>query len=112
MKRQTSTRNSTPVSRAFSVAGLAGLEWGSLSGPVAVGRYLLALTKKLRSAAPAFALIAMASLAVGQSPSGASLGIAPGSGGNVVTVKITDPGNYVWLLQSSTNLTNWHWCQV
>ena len=107
MKRQTSTRNSPPASRAFSVAGLAGLEWGSLSGPVAVGRYLLALTKKLRSAAPAFVLIAMASLAVGQSPSGASLGIAPGSGGNVVTVKITDPGNYVWLLQSSTNLTNW-----
>ncbi len=50
--------------------------------------------------------------ASGQLLPAASLGIAPGSfapGGGMVTasVKVTDAGNHVWLLQSSTNLTTW-----
>ena len=48
-------------------------------------------------------LTAALTLARGQSPAGAVLGIAPGIGGsNLVTVTIADPGNNVWLLQSST----------
>ena len=48
-------------------------------------------------------LAAALTLARGQSPAGAVLGIAPGIGGsNLVTVTIADPGNNVWLLQSST----------
>ena len=57
--------------------------------------------------AAAAILIATVSFAAGQSPSGATLGIAVGTGTNFVNVKITDPGNFVWLLQSSANLTNW-----
>ena len=53
-------------------------------------------------------LTAALTLARGQSPAGAVLGIAPGiEGSNLVTVTIADPGNNVWLLQSSTNLTVW-----
>lgn len=33
--------------------------------------------------------------------------LAPGSGTNFATVRIADPGNHVWVLQSSANLTNW-----
>lgn len=44
---------------------------------------------------------------LGQLPPTASLAIAPGAGTNLISVRITDPGNYVWLLQSSTNLTSW-----
>ena len=48
-------------------------------------------------------LTAALTLARGQSPAGAVLGIAPGiEGSNLVTVTIADPGNNVWLLQSST----------
>jgi hypothetical protein len=48
-------------------------------------------------------LTAALTLARGQLPAGAVLGIAPGIGGsNLVTVTIADPGNNVWLLQSST----------
>lgn len=43
----------------------------------------------------------------GQPIVGATLGIAPGTGTNAVTVRIADPGNFVWVLQSSTDLTNW-----
>ena len=42
-----------------------------------------------------------------QLPSAASLGISPGTGTNFVTIRITEPGNVVWLLQHSTDLTNW-----
>ncbi len=57
---------------------------------------------------PALAVVGLwlwASAGEGASP--ASLGIAPGPGTNFVSVRITDPGNHVWVLQSSTNLTNW-----
>lgn len=43
----------------------------------------------------------------GEAASPANLGIAPGTGTNVISIRVTDPGNYVWLLQSSTDLTNW-----
>jgi cytochrome c peroxidase len=36
---------------------------------------------------------------------GSSLNIAPGS--NAVRVNITDAGNHVWILQSSSNFANW-----
>jgi cytochrome c peroxidase len=61
-----------------------------------------------RHGSAALAVVAVwlcASAGEGASP--ASLGIAPGPGTNFVSVRITDPGNYVWILQSSTNLTNW-----
>lgn len=60
---------------------------------------------KLAALAVAWALVVPP--APGQVPSAASLGIAPATGTNIVSVNITDPGNYVWLLQSSTNLANW-----
>lgn len=60
---------------------------------------------------PGFAAIAVAALWLGsptsEAASPASLGIAPGTSTNLVSIRITDPGNYVWVLQSSTNLTNW-----
>ncbi len=62
---------------------------------------------RLRGVVIAFALIVTASLSGAQSPSGATLGIAPGTNGNIATVKVSDPGNFVWLLESSTNLTTW-----
>lgn len=62
--------------------------------------------RQLSLAATATGWLASVALAPGQ-PTAASLGITPGAGANVVTVKITDPGNYVWVLQSSTNLTTW-----
>ena len=62
----------------------------------------------LRRLLACLALAAGLTLAGAQSPAGAALGITPGSGGsNVVTVSIADPGNNLWLLQSSTNLTAW-----
>lgn len=52
-------------------------------------------------------LLATLGLAAAQVPSPASLGISPGTGTNLVTIRITEPGNFVWLLQHSTDLTNW-----
>lgn len=57
---------------------------------------------------PALAVVGLwlwASPGEGASP--ASLGIAPGPGTNFISIRITDPGNHVWVLQSSTNLANW-----
>ena len=62
---------------------------------------------QFRCMAVAFALIVTTPIAPAQSPPGATLAIAPGTNGNIVSVKIADPGNFVWLLQSSTNLTAW-----
>lgn len=42
-----------------------------------------------------------------QLPSRASLGISTGTGTNLVTIRIAEPGNSVWLLQHSADLTNW-----
>ena len=62
---------------------------------------------QIKFTALAVVMAVSAGFAFGQLPPGASLGIAPTTGTNFVSVNITDPGNYVWLLQSSTNLTNW-----
>ncbi len=62
---------------------------------------------QIRAAVGAVALTVWVGAASGQLPSAATLGIASGSGTNLASVKISDPGNYVWLLQSSTNLTTW-----
>ncbi len=43
----------------------------------------------------------------GQLPAPATLGITTGAGTNVASVRISDPGNYVWVLQGSTDFTNW-----
>ena len=66
----------------------------------------------LNSLRPTLAALAMVwavsvASAPGQLPAAASLGIAPGAGTNVASVRITDPGNFVWVLQGSTDFTNW-----
>jgi len=63
--------------------------------------------QQFRFAAVAAAWAAAAPFAPGQPVPASSLGITPGTGANIATVKLTDPGNYVWVLQSSTNLTTW-----
>jgi len=45
--------------------------------------------------------------AAAQPTVGATLGIGPGTGTNAATLRIADPGNFVWVLQRSTDLTNW-----
>ncbi len=55
----------------------------------------------------ALALAASARFADAQLPAGSSLGIAPGAATNTVRVTVTDPGDHVWVLQSSPNLTTW-----
>lgn len=45
--------------------------------------------------------------AAGQLPAAATLGITPRAGTNVASVRITDPGNFVWVLQGSADFTNW-----
>jgi cytochrome c peroxidase len=45
--------------------------------------------------------------AAGQPAVGATLGIAPGTGTNAATLRLADPGNFVWVLQRSSDLTNW-----
>lgn len=67
----------------------------------------LACLSACRAVAVACALAASAVGAPGQPASGATLSLAPGTGTNIANIRVTDPGNYVWVLQSSTNLTNW-----
>ena len=55
----------------------------------------------------ALALAASAPLAVAQLPAGSALSIAPGAAANSASVNVTDPGNHVWVLQSSPNLATW-----
>ncbi len=45
--------------------------------------------------------------AAGQPTVGATLGIGPGAGTNAPTLRLADPGNFVWVIQRSTDLTNW-----
>ncbi len=52
-------------------------------------------------------LVAIAPFASAQLPAGSSLGIAPGTTANTATVTVTDPGNHVWVLQSSPDLVTW-----
>ncbi len=49
----------------------------------------------------------LAASAVAQLPAGSSLGIAPGTAANSASVTVTDPGDHVWVLQSSPNLSTW-----
>jgi cytochrome c peroxidase len=60
--------------------------------------------KPLLVAAASAALVV---LAPAQIPSDASVSIAPGTGGAVVRMNLTDPGNHVWIVERSTNMTDW-----
>ena len=51
--------------------------------------------------------VALASSAAAQLPAGSSLAIAPGTAANSANVTVTDPGDHVWVLQSSPNLSTW-----
>lgn len=53
------------------------------------------------------ALFALVVLAPAQAPSAATLGILPATGTNIVSIRITESGNFVWLLQRTMDLTNW-----
>jgi len=52
-------------------------------------------------------LVFLATFAVAQLPSGSSISIAPGAAAGTLAVNITEPGNHVWVLQSSTDLSDW-----
>ena len=58
-------------------------------------------------AALGLTLLALAPFADAQLPAGSSLGIAPGAVANTASVTVTDPGNHVWVLQSSPDLSAW-----
>jgi cytochrome c peroxidase len=62
-------------------------------------------SRKLAALSAAFAFAV--SVAQGQLPAGSSMNIAPGSGQTLGTVTVNDPGNHVWVLQTSTNFTTW-----
>lgn len=49
----------------------------------------------------------LGSVARAQVPAASLLDIGPGTGTNVVSVRLTDPGNYVLILQSSPDLVTW-----
>ena len=53
------------------------------------------------------ALAATLAAAAAQLPAGSSLGLAPGTAANSASVTVTDPGDHVWVLQSSPNLSAW-----
>src|ERR1041384_8145859 len=52
-------------------------------------------------------LAASVSFAHDQIPISSSLRISPGGDGNAATVTVSDPFNLVWVLQSSSNFTDW-----
>lgn len=56
---------------------------------LAVGLWLSASAPRADAAAPA------------------SLSLAPAGGTNLGTIRISDPGNLVWVMQSSANFSNW-----
>ena len=49
----------------------------------------------------------LAASAAAQLPAGSSLGLAPGIAANSANVTVTDPGNHVWVMQSSPDLSTW-----
>ena len=55
----------------------------------------------------ALALAVSASFAAVQLPAGSSLSIAPGTATSTASVTVSDPGNHVWILQTSPNLIDW-----
>ena len=61
-----------------------------------------------KTAATMAAVLALgASLAQAQLPAGSTMGIANGTVANSSRVTMTDPGNHIYVLQSSSNLTSW-----
>ena len=63
--------------------------------------------QQIRLLALTTVLVLSTRLTFGQPSTGATLGMIPGMGTNGPAIRITDPGNYVWVLQRSTDLTNW-----
>ena len=63
------------------------------------------LTKPAATTAAVLAL--GTSLAQAQLPAGSTMGIANGTVANSSRVTMTDPGNHIYVLQSSSNLTSW-----
>ena len=53
------------------------------------------------------ALLVTTSYAAYHVPPSASLQVTPGSRRNAGTVRVSDPGNHVWVLQSSSDFANW-----
>jgi cytochrome c peroxidase len=62
-------------------------------------------SRKIAALATAFALIA--SLTQAQLPAGSSMNIAPTNGQTFANVTLNDPGNHVWILQTSTDTLTW-----
>lgn len=60
-----------------------------------------------KAAAVIGALLVNTSYAAYHVPPSASLQVAPGSRGRAGTVRVSDPGNHVWVLQSSNDFANW-----
>lgn len=52
-------------------------------------------------------LMAAVPCAPAQLPAGSALGIAAGTTANTATVTVTDPGNHVWVVQSSPDFATW-----
>lgn len=52
-------------------------------------------------------IAATASVGSAQLPTASSAAIAPGTGGSAANVTVLDPGNHVWVIQRSTNLSTW-----
>lgn len=61
--------------------------------------------KQLGVLASAWAVTA--AFAAGSPPPNSTLQIAAGTNGNIAAVTISDAGDHVWVLQSSSNLTSW-----
>jgi len=57
--------------------------------------------------AAAVLLAVNVSFAAVEFPPASSLEVRPAAGTNIVSVKISDANDYVWVLQSSSNLTSW-----
>ena len=52
-------------------------------------------------------LLTAAGPVAAQLPDGSSLSLLPGSADTLTNLEFTDPGNHAWILQASTNLTDW-----
>lgn len=54
-----------------------------------------------------FATLSLGAVCRAQLPAGAAIQLSPGAVANSSRVEITDPGDHVWTLQSSPNLSDW-----
>ena len=52
-------------------------------------------------------LLTAAAPALAQLPKGSALDLSPGNAGILTNLNFTDPANHAWILESSTNLTDW-----